>query len=278
MNNIDEAMGLFPLMEDQPNHKDKLAELTDTLPLLALKNIVMFPGVIKPIGIGRPKSLELIREAYAKGMLIGAITQKSVYIEDPTEKDLYKIGTICKVLKVIDMPDNTTTALIQGIDRFKLKDITSVTPYFKGTISKLFEKRVPKKDTVFDATILSIKDTSIKIIEISKQVPEEIIIGIKNFKNNRFLINFIASNLDLDISAQQNLLEISDLKKRAAKLLDILGQQIQLAEIKHDIQKKVKMDIDKQQREFLMQQQIKTLQKELGNSPIDKEFSELKAK
>jgi len=265
-------------MEDQPNHKDKLAELTDTLPLLALKNIVIFPGVIKPISIGRKKSLELIREAYNKGMLIGTITQKSVYVEEPTENDLYRVGTICKVLKVIDLPDNTTTALIQGIERFKLKKLTDITPYFKATISKFVEKPAPKKDKLFDATISSIKDDSIKIIEMNKQVPEEILIGIRNFKNDRFLINFVASNLELDITVQQNLLEITDLKKRAAKLLNLLGQQVQLAEIKNDIQQKVKTDIDKQQREFLMQQQIKTLQKELGNNPTDKEFSELKKK
>ena len=278
MSNIDENVGLFPLMEGQPNHDDKLAGLTDTLPLLALKNIVMFPGVIKPISIGRPKSLELIREAYAKGMLIGTITQKSVYVEEPAEKDLFQVGTICKVLKVIDLPDNTTTALIQGIERFKLKKLTDTSPYFKGLIAKFVEKQVPKKDKLFDATISSIKDDSIKIIEMNKQVPEEIIIGIRNFKNDRFLINFVASNLELDITAQQNLLEITDLKKRAAKLLNLLGQQVQLAEIKNDIQQKVKTDIDKQQREFLMQQQIKTLQKELGNNPMDKEFSELKKK
>ncbi len=278
MGNIDENVGLFPLMEDQPNHNDKLAELTDTLPLLALKNIVMFPGVIKPISIGRQKSLELIREAYSKGMLIGTITQKSVYVEDPSEDDLYSVGTICKVLKVIDLPDNTTTALIQGIERFKLKKLTDTTPYFKATISKFVEKQVPKKDKLFDATISSIKDNSIKIIEMNKQVPEEILMGIRNFKNDRFLINFVASNLELDITVQQNLLEITDLKKRAAKLLNLLGQQVQLAEIKNDIQQKVKTDIDKQQREFLMQQQIKTLQKELGNNPMDKEFTELRKK
>jgi len=265
-------------MEDQPNHKDKLAELTDTLPLLALKNIVIFPGVIKPISIGRKKSLELIREAYSKGMLIGTITQKSVYVEEPAEKDLYRVGTICKVLKVIDLPDNTTTALIQGIERFKLKKLTDITPYFKATISKFVEKPAPKKDKLFDATISSIKDHSIKIIEMNKQVPEDILIGIRNFKNDRFLINFVASNLELDISVQQNLLEITDLKKRAEKLLNLLGQQVQLAEIKNDIQQKVKTDIDKQQREFLMQQQIKALQKELGNNPVDKEISELKEK
>ncbi len=278
MSNIDENVGLFPLMEDQPNHKDKLAELTDTLPLLALKNIVIFPGVIKPISIGRKKSLDLIREAYSKGMLIGTITQKSVYVEEPTENDLYRIGTICKILKVIDLPDNTTTALIQGIERFKLKKLTDTIPYFKATISKFVEKPVPKNDKLFDATISTIKDDSIKIIEMNNQVPEEILIGIRNFKNDRFLINFVASNLELDITIQQNLLEISDLKKRAEKLLNLLGQQVQLAEIKNDIQKKVKTDIDKQQREFLMQQQIKTLQKELGNNPADKELSELKEK
>ena len=278
MNNMDDNVGLFPLMEDQPDQNDKLAELTDTLPLLALKNIVMFPGVIKPISIGRPKSLKLIREAYAKGMLIGTITQKSVYVEEPAFEDLFRVGTICKVLKVIDLPDNSTTALIQGLDRFKLKKLESVDPYYTGKISRFPEKPALKNDKLFNATISSIKDHSIRIIEMNNQVPEEILSGIRNFKNDKHLINFVASNLELEIAAQQKLLEISDIKKRAEELLKILAQQVQLAEIKHDIQKKVKADIDKQQREFLMQQQSKTLQKELGASPIDKEISELKDK
>lgn len=278
MNIIDENVSLFPLMEDQPHNDDKLAELTDTLPLLALKNIVMLPGVIKPISIGRPKSLNLVREAYSKKMLIGTITQKSVYVEDPNEDDLYKIGTICRIVKVIDLPDGSTTALIKGMERFKMKGIVDVNPYYIVNISKFSEKSIPKTDKQFEAIVSSIKDISIRIIEMNNKVPEEILIGIKNFKNNRFLINFIASNLDIDIIDQQKLLEITDLKKRAQDLLQLLNQQVQLAEIKNSIQGKVKSDIDRQQREFLMQQQIKTLQKELGNNPMDKEYEELKKK
>lgn len=271
----EDSADFLPILGDEKELLNDNMQIPDTLPILPLRNTVLFPGVIIPINIARNKSLQLIREAYKQNKLIGVIAQKDINTENPGINDLYKTGTVASILKILEMPDGTTTAIIQGKKRFELEDILYDEPYHVGKIQVKKEKELPENDPEYNAIAESLKDMTGKIVKYSGSIPHEAKFALKNIESMLFLINFISSNTDIDYRNKQELLEIDDLKQRAIKLLEILSKQISLLELKNDIQQKVKTDIDKQQREYFLHQQIKTIQDELGGSPVDEEIQEL---
>ena len=262
-------------MGDEKELLNDNMQIPDTLPILPLRNTVLFPGVIIPINIGRDKSLKLIKDSYRQSALIGVVAQKDTNTENPDINDLYQIGTVASILKILEMPDGTTTAIIQGKRRFLLEDILYDDPYHVGKISLKKEEGVPENDPEYNAIAESLKDMASKIVKYSSHIPNEAGFALKNIESMLFLINFISSNTDVDYQNKQELLEIDNLKQRAIKLQEILSKQVSLLELKNDIQKKVKMDIDKQQREYFLHQQMKTIQDELGGNPTDEEIKEL---
>ena len=271
----EDSADFLPIMRDEKELLNDNMQIPDTLPILPLRNTVLFPGVIIPINIGRDKSLKLIKDSYRQSALIGVVAQKDTNTENPDINDLYQIGTVASILKILEMPDGTTTAIIQGKRRFLLEDILYDDPYHVGKISLKKEEGVPENDPEYNAIAESLKDMASKIVKYSSHIPNEAGFALKNIESMLFLINFISSNTDVDYQNKQELLEIDNLKQRAIKLLEILSKQVSLLELKNDIQKKVKMDIDKQQREYFLHQQMKTIQDELGGNPTDEEIKEL---
>lgn len=253
--------------------------IPDELPILPLRNTVLFPGVIVPISIGREKSMKLIRDVQKKKGFLGAVSQIDYKIDEPTPGDLYRIGTVAKIIKILEMPDNSTSVIIQGRKRFAWNRIVSEDPYFSASITVL-EDVLPDTDKKreFEAVIGSLKDLSLKIIRNSTNIPQEASFAVKNIENPVFLINYIGANADIKTPDKQRILEIDDLKERGLKLVEHLVREVQLLEIKNDIQLKVKLDIDQQQREYLLHQQMKTIQDELGTSPIEQEIREMEEK
>lgn len=271
----DDSQEFIPMMGDEKDILKEQLSVPDTLPILPLRNTVLFPGVIIPINIGREKSLKLIRYAYKQNALIGVIAQRETNTENPGQMDLYTIGTVASVLKILEMPDGTTTAIIQGKRRFHLEDILYDEPYHVGKIILKQEERLLGNDEEYNAIFESLKETATQIIKYSGNIPDDAGMALRNIESMFFLINFISSNTDIDYQNKQQLLEIDHLKERAIKLLELLSKQISILELKHDIQQKVKVDIDKQQREYLLHQQIKTIQNELGSNPVDEDIKEL---
>ncbi len=271
----EDSADFLPIMGDEKELLNDNMQIPDTLSILPLRNTVLFPGVIIPINIGRDKSLKLIKDSYRQSALIGVVAQKDTNTENPDINDLYQIGTVASILKILEMPDGTTTAIIQGKRRFLLEDILYDDPYHVGKISLKKEEGVPENDPEYNAIAESLKDMASKIVKYSSHIPNEAGFALKNIESMLFLINFISSNTDVDYQNKQELLEIDNLKQRAIKLLEILSKQVSLLELKNDIQKKVKMDIDKQQREYFLHQQMKTIQDELGGNPTDEEIKEL---
>ena len=271
----EDSADFLPIMGDEKELLNDNMQIPDTLPILPLRNTVLFPGVIIPINIGRDKSLKLIKDSYRQSALIGVVAQKDTNTENPDINDLYQIGTVASILKILEMPDGTTTAIIQGKRRFLLEDILYDDPYHVGKISLKKEEGVPENDPEYNAIAESLKDMASKIVKYSSHIPNEAGFALKNIESMLFLINFISSSTDVDYQNKQELLEIDNLKQRAIKLLEILSKQVSLLELKNDIQKKVKMDIDKQQREYFLHQQMKTIQDELGGNPTDEEIKEL---
>lgn len=271
----EDLAGFIPVIADEKELLNEDIKIPDTVPILPLRNTVLFPGVIIPINIGRKKSLQLIQEANKSGDLIGCIAQKDTDIEEPNFDDLYKVGTVASIVKILEMPNGTTTAIIQGKKRFLLEDILYSDPYHVGKISLKQEEAIPENDPEYNAIAESLKDMASKIVRYSNEIPKEANIALRHIESMLFLINFISSNTDVPYKNKQELLEIDNLKGRALKLLEILSQQLNLLELKNDIQKKVKTDIDQQQREYFLHQQMKTIQDELGGNPIDEESQEL---
>lgn len=271
----EDLAGFIPVIADEKELLNEDITIPDTVPILTLRNTVLFPGVIIPINIGRKKSLQLIQDANKRGDLIGCIAQKDTDIEEPDFHDLYQVGTVASIVKILEMPNGTTTAIIQGKKRFLLEDILYTEPYHVGKISIKQEENIPENDPEYNAMAESLKDMASKIVRYSNEIPKEANIALRHIESMLFLINFISSNTDIPYQKKQELLEIDNLKGRALKLLEILSQQLNLLELKNDIQKKVKTDIDQQQREYFLHQQMKTIQDELGGNPIDEEFQEL---
>lgn len=270
---------MIPIMSDDDEQNGSLLEVPDVLPILPLRNTVLYPGVIIPISLGREKSLKLVKDIQQSKGVFGAVAQKDMKVEDPGLDDLYSVGTMAKVIKVLDMPDNSTSIIIQGKRRFAVEGIESTEPYLMANVKALSEIEVPEEQNrEFEALVASIKDLSIRLIKGSGNIPPEASFAVKNIEGGSFLINFIASNTEMSVSHKQAVLECEDLYKRGMLLLEHLSREVQLLDLKNDIQTKVKQDIDQQQREYLLQQQIRTIQDELGSNPIEQEVKNLREK
>ena len=267
---------IIPLNENE-SEADKITEVPDDLPILPLRNTVLFPGVVLPITVGRDKSIKAVNDSYKADKLIGVLAQMDSSIEDPEAKDLCSIGTIAKIVKLIKMPDGGTTIIIQGKKRFCLEAITTDDPYFKANVTLLDEDIIPTDDD-FAAYVSNIKDLAGQIISMSPNMPTEASIILRNIENPSFLINFVSSNLNSDLSEKQRLLEIHDIKQRAEELMQILQKELQFAELKNKVTNKTRTELDKQQRDYFLQQQLKSIKDELGGDLNDRELAEMKKK
>jgi ATP-dependent Lon protease len=261
-----EFMPIIPLNEDASEDNDT-QPIPAELPLLPLRNTVLFPGVVLPITVGRDKSIKAVNDAYKADKLIGVIAQKDSTVEEPTVSDLEEIGTIAKIAKLIKMPDGGTTIIIQGKKRFKIEEITADDPYFKAKIKPLDEE-VLKNDGDFDAMVGSIKDLASQIISISPNLPSEAAIILKNIENPSFLIHFVSSNLNSDIKDKQRLLVINNIKARAELLMNLMQTELQYTELKNKVTNKTRAELDKQQKEYFLQQQMKAIKEELGGDNV----------
>jgi ATP-dependent Lon protease len=274
-NLIDDDSDFIPILTDDDSELTN-ADVPAILPILPLRNTVMFPGIVMPITVGRQKSLQLIQEVYRGNRLIGTVAQKDGSVDDPLQNDLYETGTIAQVLKILEMPDGTTSVIIQGKKRFEIIDYTQEFPYLKARVNPM-EDIQPQDDSVeFSAVVGSLKDLSIKIAQYSSHISPEASFAVKNIENSTFLINFVCSNTDLKVEEKQILLGIADIKERGIQAISYLVREVQMAELKRDIQTKVKSELDQQQREYLLNQQMKTIQDELGGNPAEQEIQEFK--
>lgn len=273
---FDENSELIPLMTPEDEEEINKESLPETLPILPLRNTVLFPGVVIPITAGRDKSIKLINDANKGGKVIGVVSQKDESVEDPTAKDIHETGTVARILRVLKMPDGNVTVIIQGKKRFKVAEVITEEPYMNATIREIPEARPTQNNKEFAAIIDSIKDLALQIIKDSPNIPSEASFAIKNIESNSFLINFVSSNMNLSVAEKQSLLEINDLKKRALATLKFMNMEFQKLELKNDIQSKVQMDMSQQQREYFLHQQMKTIQEELGGVSHDEEIEEMK--
>ncbi len=275
---MDEDTDFIPLMTPEDEEELHNEELPEVLPILPLKNTVLFPGVVIPITAGRDKSIQLIQDANAGDKTIGVVSQIDYRIENPNPEDLNKVGTVAKIIRVFKMPDGNTTVILQGKKRFEISEVIETEPYLKAKVTAIDEQRDYIEDQEFKAIIDSMKDLSIQIIQQNPNIPTEATFAIKNIESVPFLVNFISSNMNLDVKDKQDLLETNDLKERAMKGLKHLTVELQKLELKNDIQSKVKTDIDQQQREYFLHQQMKTIQEELGGVSYEEELDEMREK
>ena len=269
-------MPIIPLNEhDQENGVELLVPAE--LPLLPLRNTVLFPGVVLPITVGRDKSIKAVNEAYKADKLIGVVAQKDSNVEDPTIQELEDIGTIAKIVKLIKMPDGGTTVIIQGKKRFTIDQIVADDPYFKAKVLVMEDEEGPRGED-FDAYVSNIKDLATQIIQLSPNIPSEAGIILKNIENPSFLIHFISSNLNTELVEKQKLLELNHIQKRADLLMQLLQRELQFAELKNKVTTKTKTELDKQQREYFLQQQLKSIKDELGGDSNEREVKEMQKK
>ncbi|HUH27431.1 endopeptidase La, partial [Gelidibacter sp.] len=273
---FDENSELIPLMTPEDEEQINNEELPATLPILPLRNTVLFPGVVIPITAGRDKSIRLINDSNKGTKVIGVVSQKDGSIEDPEGKDIYKTGTVARILRVLKMPDGNTTIIIQGKKRFEVDQIITEEPYITATVKNVSEAKPAEDNEEFSAIIESIKDLALQIISESPNIPSEASFAIKNIESNSFLVNFVSSNMNLSVEEKQKLLEISDLKERALATLKFMNVEFQKLELKNVIQSKVQSDMNQQQREYFLHQQMKTIQEELGGVSYDEEIDEMK--
>jgi ATP-dependent Lon protease len=266
----------IPLITPEDEEQMDNEHTPEVLPLLPLRNTVLFPGVVIPITVGRDKSIRLVQEANKGNKVIGVVTQTNPDIEEPTFEDLHRIGTQATIMRMLRMPDGSTTVILQGKKRFEITGLVSTDPYFSAQVRVYPEKNRNNESKEQQALFESLKDISLKIIHLSPDIPNEASMAIKNIHGLSFLTNFISSNMKVESSEKQMLLEIADLGKRASKVLELLNKELQMLEMKNEIQKKVHTDISKQQREYFLQQQMKQIQDELGANPMKEEIEEKK--
>ena len=276
--NIGIVMPILTECDVDEDFTEGIEKVGDTIPILPLRNMVLFPGVALPVIIGRPKSMRLIKEAVHKKSLIGVVCQKEMGTEDPILEDLYTTGVIADIVRVLEMPDGSTTVILQGKKRFELNELTETDPYLSGKITVLEDTKPDKTDREFEALISTIKDLTIKMLGAVAEPPRDLIFSIKNNKNVLYVANFSCSNIPSGSAEKQQLLLIGDLKERAYRLLFILNREYQLVELKASIQMKTHEDINQQQKEYFLQQQIKTIQEELGGNINELEIKELREK
>ncbi|MBP0902285.1 endopeptidase La [Mariniflexile gromovii] len=276
LQDFDENSELIPLMTPEDEEEINNEKLPETLPILSLRNTVLFPGVVIPITAGRDKSIRLINDANKGSKVIGVVAQKDESVENPSAKEIHEIGTVAKILRVLKMPDGNVTVIIQGKKRFKVAEVLTEEPYMNATVREIPEARPAQKNKEFIAIIESIKDLALNIIKESPNIPSEASFAIKNIESDSFLINFVSSNMNLTVAEKQALLEIDDLKKRALSTLKFMNVEFQKLELKNDIQSKVQMDMSQQQREYFLHQQMKTIQEELGGVNHEEEIDEMR--
>jgi ATP-dependent Lon protease len=273
---INEDAELIPLMTPEDEEAMNKEELPEILPILPLRNTVLFPGVVIPITAGRDKSIKLINETNKGNKIIGVVSQIDENIEDPELKDINKVGTVAKILRVLKMPDGNTTIILQGQKRFEVNEIITSIPYMTATIKEVPEAKPATENEEFKAIIDSIKEKSLQIIKNSPNIPSEAAFAIKNIESSSFLINFVSSNLNVTVGDKQKLLEISDLKDRALETLRFMEIELKKLSLRIDIQSKVESDISQQQREYFLHQQMKTIQEELGGNTSEEEIEEMR--
>ncbi|MCC6759593.1 MAG: endopeptidase La [Chitinophagaceae bacterium] len=268
MNSEDDVdfMPIIPITEGE-QEEDKSIVYPDVVPVLPLRNTVLFPGVVIPITVGRDKSIKAVNDAYKGDKLIAVLAQKDSSVEEPSPEDLVEIGTVAKIIKLIKMPDGGTTVILQGKRRFRLLNILEQDPYFKASVEYLQETEQPK-DQNFDALVSNIKELATQIIQLSPNIPSEAAIILKNIENPSFLIHFVAGNMNTDVKEKQQILELNDIDKRAEELNRLLHRELQFAQLKDQVTNKTRTEIDKQQREYFLQQQLKSIKEELGTDNV----------
>lgn len=271
----EEEVDFLPIIPLNESDQDDLnIEIPEEIPLLPLRNTVLFPGVVLPITVGRDKSIKAVNEAYKGDKLVGVVAQKDSNVEDPAVKDLEDIGTVARIVKLIKMPDGGTTIIIQGKSRFVTEAITIEEPYFRAKIRKLEEEESPR-DADFDAYVANIKDLAADIVQLSPNIPTEASIILRNIENPSFLIHFVSSNLNTDIKDKQRLLELNQIRQRADLLMQLLQKELQFAELKNKVTNKTRTELDKQQKEYFLQQQLKSIREELGGDSNSQEIKEM---
>jgi len=275
-NILDEDADLIPLMTPEDEEEINKEDVPDVLPILPLRNTVLFPGVVIPITAGRDKSIQLIKEANKGNKIIGVVAQKNESIEDPTVNDIHKVGTVARILRMLKMPDGNTTVIIQGKKRFEVESFVQEKPYIQATTKEYPEDRSDEKAPEFEAIVESIKDMAMKIIKENPNLPTEATFAIKNIESSPFLINFVSSNMNLKVAEKQELLQITNLKERALITLKKMDVELQKLELKNVIHSKTRSDMDQQQREYYLHQQLKTIQEELGGVSYDEELEEMR--
>ncbi len=275
---MDSDSEFIPLLSTEEEQQMAKEDIPEELAILPLKNTVLFPGVVIPITVSRDKSIALVREVYKKSRIIGVVSQKDASAEDPAFGELNKVGTAAHIIKILQMPDGNTTVIIQGKKRFELQEMTGDEPYFMARVMAYDSGELPTNDEKFNALISTIKDLAIQIVKLSPNVPSEAAFALKNIESPVFLVNFISSNLNIEVQEKQKLLEIPDVKSRANVVLSHLKRELQVVELKNQIQSKVKVDIDKQQRDYILGQQLKTIQEELGGNPQEQQIKNLREK
>jgi len=276
LQNLHDEADLIPLMTAEDEDAMNRESLPEVLPILPLRNTVLFPGVVVPITAGRDKSIKLINETNKGNKIIGVVSQKDEDKEEPGPNDVNTIGTVAKILRVLKMPDGNTTVIIQGQKRFELAEVITQEPYMTATVRPVAEAKPVKENQEFNAIIESIKELALRIIKDSPNIPSEASFAIKNIESNSFLINFVSSNLNISVAEKQRVLEINDLKERALETLRFMNVELQKLSLRNDIQSKVQEDISQQQREYFLHQQMKTIQEELGGSSSEAEIEEMR--
>ena len=275
---IDEDSELIPLLTAEDEEEMNSEKLPETLAILPLRNTVLFPGVVIPITAGRDSSIALIKDANNGSKVIGVVSQKDGDTEEPGINDIHTLGTVARILRVLQMPDGNTTVIIQGKKRFEVAEVLTEKPYMTATIREAKEERPDAMNPEFMAIIESVKELALKIIKDNPNIPSDASFAIKNIQSNSFLINFVSSNLSVDVETKQELLEIPSLQERALAMLKYMNVELQKLELKNDIQSKVRTDLDQQQREYFLHQQMKTIQEELGGASYEEEIDEMRLK
>ncbi|WP_158976327.1 endopeptidase La [Cellulophaga sp. L1A9] len=275
---IDEDSELIPLLTPEDEEEMSSEKLPETLPILPLRNTVLFPGVVIPITAGRDSSIALIKDANNGSKVIGVVSQKDENVENPGVKDINTLGTVARILRVLQMPDGNTTVIIQGKKRFEVAEVLTEKPYMTATVREAEEERPDPMNPEFLAIIESVKELALRIIKDNPNIPSDASFAIKNIQSNSFLVNFVSSNLSVDVEKKQELLEIPSLQERALAMLKYMNVELQKLELKNDIQSKVRTDLDQQQREYFLNQQMKTIQEELGGGSYEEEVEEMRNK
>ena len=274
----DESEELIQIIDSEKDHNSRLTDFPEEIPILPIRNTVLFPGIVLPITVGRQKSIKLVKKAYKGDRIIGVVAQKNNSIEEPEIDDIYGIGTVAKIIKMIVLPDGNTTIIIQGKNRFRIKSIQSMQPYIIASVEYVREKFLSKNRKETKAVVQSLKDAASKILRLNPEIPQEAQVALDNIESHTFLTHFLSSNINAEVADKQKLLEINDGMKRATLLLEHMLNDIQMLELKQEIQNKVHSDIDQQQRDFYLRQQMKVLQDELGHDGPDQEVEALRAR